>query len=69
MIHRFCLIFTMSKVVDMGSAELGFFKYLREIPGIRDVVLVDKDGQKMQARKLFEKYCLFSLLNTFCINI
>ncbi|XP_042871001.1 uncharacterized protein LOC122252554 isoform X2 [Penaeus japonicus] len=39
---------TFTKVVDMGSAELGFFKYLREIPGIRDVVLVDKDGQKMQ---------------------
>lgn len=37
----------------MGSAELGFFKYLREIPGIREVVLVDKDGQKMQVRKWF----------------
>ncbi|KAG7162213.1 Small RNA 2'-O-methyltransferase-like 1 [Homarus americanus] len=36
---------TFTKVVDLGCAEFKFFRYLQSVPGVQEVVLLDKDHQ------------------------
>ncbi|XP_071540770.1 uncharacterized protein Hen1 [Panulirus ornatus] len=39
-------IFT--KVVDIGSGEMKFFRYLLDVPGIQEIILLDKDDQTLK---------------------
>ncbi|XP_063885112.1 small RNA 2'-O-methyltransferase-like isoform X3 [Scylla paramamosain] len=41
----------ITKVVDIGSAELKFFRNLRYINGVQEVVLVDVDEETLQSSK------------------
>ena len=41
----------MNKVVDIGSAELKFFRNLRNISGVQEVVLVDVNEETLQNSK------------------
>ncbi|XP_066943413.1 uncharacterized protein Hen1 isoform X2 [Macrobrachium rosenbergii] len=34
---------TFSKVLDLGCSDLKFFRYLRDISGVKEIVVVDKD--------------------------
>ncbi|CAL4107905.1 unnamed protein product, partial [Meganyctiphanes norvegica] len=39
------------KVIDMGCSEMKFFRYLKTIPGIEEIVLMDKDTQVLKDYK------------------
>ena len=41
---------TSLQVVDIGSAELKFFRNLRNISGVQEVVLVDVNEETLQVK-------------------
>lgn len=38
--------------MDMGSGEMKFFRYLLDVPGIQEIILLDKDDQTMQVNNV-----------------
>ncbi|XP_042222138.1 uncharacterized protein LOC121866489 isoform X3 [Homarus americanus] len=39
---------TFTKVVDVGDPKLQFFQYLQAIPGVREIVFLDKDDKTLK---------------------
>ncbi|XP_045619289.2 uncharacterized protein [Procambarus clarkii] len=39
---------TFRKAADLGCAELKFFKFLKNVPGIQEIILLDKDASTLK---------------------